>query len=137
MRHTTRTLAAALALVGLAGLSACGGGSKDDSSAAKDDTSTTAGATADCTASPGTTVTVEIGDFKFDPTPVKVKTCDSVVWKNVHTQAHTSSGDGDKSWNTGNIQAGESSKAILFDEAGTLSYKCALHPFMKGVVEVS
>lgn len=136
MRNTTRILAAslALALAGL-GLSACGGGNDDDA-APKDDT-TTSGDAVDCDMAPGDTVTVDIGDFVYDPTPVQIKACDSVIWKNVHTQAHTSSGDGDKSWNTGNIQAGASSEPILFDETGTLSYKCALHPFMKGVVEVS
>ena len=53
-------------------------------------------------------MTVEIGNFVFTPTPVKVAVCDSVVWKNTHNQAHTSTGNGDKSWNTGNIAPGAS-----------------------------
>lgn len=35
------------------------------------------------------------------PTPVKVGVCDSVMWKNTHTQAHTSTGNGAQTWTTG------------------------------------
>ena len=87
------------------------------------------GTTTDCTAHPGKTVTVEIGNFVFNPTPVTVAVCDSVVWKNTHNQAHTSTGNGDKSWNTGNIAPGASAAPIVFDKTGSLAYMCALHPF--------
>ena len=86
---------------------------------------------------PGTTVTVEIPEFAFSPTPVQVKACDSVVWENTHTQAHTSTGKGDKAWSTGNIADGATSDPVLFDQTGSFAYICALHPFMKGTVEVS
>ena len=82
-------------------------------------------------------MTVEIGNFVFNPTPVTVAVCDSVVWKNTHNQAHTSTGNGDKSWNTGNIAPGASATPIVFDKTGSLAYMCALHPFMHGVVQVS
>ena len=137
MDHFRKIVLVGSAVAALA-LSACGDDEPTPSAATDTPADTSAaGPAADCDASPGTTVTVDIGDFVFDPTPVKVKACDSVVWKNVHDQAHTSSGDGGKSWNTGNLQPGASSEPVLFEEPGTLSYKCALHPFMKGVVEVS
>jgi plastocyanin len=56
---------------------------------------------------------------------------------NAHDQAHTSTGTGDQDWSTGNIQPGASSEPVTFDDAGTFTYICALHPFMKGEVEVS
>jgi plastocyanin len=85
----------------------------------------------------GGTVTVAIGDFVYDPEPVEIHAGDAVVWENTHTQAHTSTGNGDFDWNTGNIAAGDTSDPVTFDEPGTYSYTCALHPFMEGTVEVS
>jgi plastocyanin len=131
MNRSTKALLAGLALTGALGLTACGGGD------GKDDASTPAPKTADCGATPGATVTVEIGDFVFDPTPVKVHACDQVVWHNGHDQAHTSSASGGQSWNTGNIQPGETSDPVPFPAAGSFPYMCALHPFMKASVEVS
>ncbi|MDP1820633.1 MAG: hypothetical protein Q8K58_12200 [Acidimicrobiales bacterium] len=146
MIRPSRTLFAALALTGALGLAACGDTGDDeagsDDTAAPADTAegTTEGGSSeavDCEASPGETVTVDIPEFMFDPDPVTVGVCDSVVWSNSHSQAHTSTGQGDKTWSTGNIQAGEMSEPVLFDAAGELTYICALHPFMKGTVEVS
>jgi plastocyanin len=115
-------LAAAAVSLAVGSLTACGGGSSDGTNA---------------TASRCRTVTVTVDDFAFAPTPVQVHACDSVVWKNVHDQAHTSTGSGATSWNTGNIAPGATSEAVRFAHAGTFAYVCALHPFMHGEVDVS
>jgi plastocyanin len=80
---------------------------------------------------------VEIGDFRFDPTPVEVDRCDEVVWRNVHDQPHTSTGNATQRWNTGNLAPGATSGPIRFEDAGEHTYICALHPFMEGTVLVS
>ncbi len=67
------------------------------------------------------TVTVQIPEFAFDPTPIEVGVGGSVVWENAHTQPHTSSGNGDQDWDTGPIQPGDTSDAVTFDEAGTFT----------------
>ena len=82
-------------------------------------------------------MTVEIGEFVFEPTPVEVGVCDSVVWTNGHDQAHTATGTGDQSWNTGNLAPGTTSEPVRFEAPGELTYICALHPFMQGVVSVT
>lgn len=125
MSRPPRLLATTAALLCLAGLAACGDTTADDPSAAG------------CTSGTGTTVVVEIPEFAFDPSPVEVEACDSVVWVNAHTQAHTSTGGGEKTWSTDNIAPGARSEPVLFEEPGSFSYLCALHPFMEGVVEVS
>jgi plastocyanin len=107
--------------LGLA-LGACGGDSENADVSKGDDCKT---------------VTVEIPEFAFDPEAVEVATCDSIVWKNVHDQAHTSSGDGDNTWATGNIGPGEESQPVKFDDPGTSTYACSFHPFMKGEVTVT
>lgn len=128
MRHLRNIfIGCAVAVLGVATLAGCGDTTPNGPSAKA----------TDCTASPGQTVTVEIPEFKFSPTPVKVSACDSVVWKNTADQAHTSTGNGDQSWSSGNITPGSTSEAVLFAKAGSFTYICALHPFMKGTVEVS
>ncbi len=116
----SRPVAVAL-LAGAALLPACG-----------DDAATTRVGAGDCRE-----VTVEIGDFRFEPTPVEIGACDSVVWTNAHDQAHTSTGNGTVTWSTGDLAPGATSEPVLFEEAGEHTYICALHPFMQGVVTVT
>jgi plastocyanin len=124
---TSRTaLLAAAALLAALGTAGCG-----------DTTDDAAAEPVDCAAHPGQTVTVEIGDFVFDPTPVQVEACDSVVWHNGHDQAHTATATGAQAWNTGNLQPDATSEPVAFPAAGDFTYMCALHPFMKASVEVS
>jgi len=118
--------------VATAGLAACGDTTEDEPESAD-----AAGEPTDCDADPGDTVTVEIPEFTFDPDPVEVGVCDSVMWSNEHDQAHTSTGEGDRAWNTGNIAPGEESEPVRFDAIGEQTYICALHPFMQGTVVVS
>ncbi len=142
MMRPTRSLLVALALVSAASLGAC---SDDDGDAIVPEDSVpedvaVSGATGDavdCEATEGETVTVEIPDFVFNPERVQVSPCDEIVWSNIHTQAHTSTANGDVSWSTGNIAKDQKAEPIVFDTPGEFSYMCALHPFMKGVVEVA
>jgi plastocyanin len=141
MRRPTRTLtAAAAAIIGLAALTGCGDTDEPTADEAPSDDGGSGapdGDSVDCEAQPGDTITVEIPEFSFAPDPVEIGACDSVVWENTHDQSHTSTGNGDKTWSTDNVAAGESSEPVLFEEAGSYAYICALHPFMKGTVEVA
>lgn len=140
-----RPLLAVLALSVLGLAAACGDTTADEGaeptgSTASSDAAGGLGAdpmATDCTTAAGETVIVEIPEFMFEPTPVAVSTCDSVAWRNVHDQAHTSTGQGDETWNSGNIQPGTMSEPVLFNTPGDHRYICALHPFMKGVVQVT
>ena len=125
MRRSTAPLLflAALATSAFAG---CGDTTADEGASAG------GGTAGDCE-----TVTVEIPEFAFAPDPVEISACDSVVWENTHTQAHTSTGNGDQQWSTGNIAAGATSEPVTFEEPGERTYICALHPFMTGTVLVS
>jgi len=129
MRRPTPHLGLAIASIalGLTTLAACGDTSDDEP----------ADAAAGCDAGAGETVTVEIPEFVFSPDPVQISTCDEIVWENTHDQPHTSTGKGDQAWSTGNVAPGASAEPVRFEEAGSFSYICALHPFMTGTVEVS
>src|SRR5688572_2772369 len=110
MIRPTRSLTIALAIVGLAGLGACsdGGSDEDDVAAPSDQADTAVAEAVDCDGIQGETVTVDIGDFLFEPAVVEIATCDQIVWTNAHDQPHTSTGNGAVSWSTGNIAVGAS-----------------------------
>ena len=81
-------------------------------------------------------VAVAIPEFSFDPDPVSVAAGCEVVWENTHDQPHTSTGDGEQTWKTGNVAPGDTSDPVAFPDAGEFTYLCSLHPFMKGTVVV-
>jgi plastocyanin len=87
-------------------------------------------------ASDAATVTVTVPEFAFDPDPIRIDAGQSVVWENAHDQAHTATGTGALEFDTGSIAPGETSDAVLFADPGSFTYRCALHPFMQGTVEV-
>jgi plastocyanin len=124
-RRTNPIHLAIAATVGLAALAGCGGDDEPDAE----------GADA-CATGSGETVVVEIPEFVFEPDPVEIARCDSVVWQNAHDQAHTSTADGEVAWSTGNIAPGERAEPVAFEATGSFAYRCALHPFMQGTVEV-
>jgi LPXTG-motif cell wall-anchored protein len=77
---------------------------------------------------------VTIADFSFRPATVTVDVGDSVTWSNQDDVEHTATGSSG-SFDTGLIEPGASASAT-FDEAGSFSYICTPHPFMKGTVVV-
>jgi plastocyanin len=77
---------------------------------------------------------VEIADFKYAPETVTVKTGTEVTWTNADEATHTATAD-DGSFDTGDLDRGDA-KAVTFDKAGTFTYYCRFHPFMKATIEV-
>lgn len=85
-------------------------------------------------------VSVSTGDFFFDPATVTITVGDTVTWTNVGEVAHTttsgSSPNPDGIWDSGTLEPGESFSRT-FNEAGTFSYFCTIHPtLMSGRVIV-
>jgi LPXTG-motif cell wall-anchored protein len=78
--------------------------------------------------------TVTISDFEFTPDTVTVNEGDSVTFNNDGPTVHTATAD-DGSFDTGSLRKGESGSAT-FTSAGTITYFCQPHPFMKGKVVV-
>jgi len=71
-------------------------------------------------------------DFAFSPASVTVNVGDSVTWSNGGEEPHTATGSG---FDTGAVAPGASASAT-FSTAGSFSYICEIHPFMKGTVVV-
>jgi YVTN family beta-propeller protein len=77
---------------------------------------------------------VKIANFAFAPAAITVTPGTSVVWTNGDAIPHTSTGT-DKQWDSKPIQPGSSFK-VTFDKAGTYTYQCTIHPFMRATVVV-
>ena len=81
-----------------------------------------------------TTTTVYIKDFYFSPAKITVEPGTTVTWVNKGRHPHTvTSFDGQ--FDSGVLMPGDSYK-VKFVGHGTLSYYCAIHPFMRGSVSV-
>jgi plastocyanin len=78
---------------------------------------------------------VTIKNFAFSPGTINVSQGDTITWTNQDSAPHTATGSGG-TFNTGNLDEGQSGSAT-FSNAGTFSYFCAVHPFMKGTVVVA
>ena len=78
---------------------------------------------------------VTIKDFEFVQTSVTVNVGDSVTWLNQGPTAHTATAN-DGSFDSGNLSKGKSF-SHKFTKAGTYSYFCKPHPFMKARVVVT
>jgi plastocyanin len=78
---------------------------------------------------------VTISDFKFSPSGITVAVGDTVTWSNSGPTGHSATAN-DGSFDTGILQKG-SSGSHTFTQAGTFSYFCKPHPFMKGTITVA
>ena len=83
----------------------------------------------------GTGQTLVIKDFKYEPATLKVAPGAKVTVKNEDSAPHTVTA-GDGSFDTGNIE-GKAQKEITVSKAGQISYRCDIHQYMTGVIQVS
>jgi len=65
-------------------------------------------------------------NFVFDPATVTIKTGDTVTFKNTGKVPHTATAD-DGSWDSKNLNAGDSFTTPAFTQPGTVTYKCTYH----------
>ena len=86
---------------------------------------------ADATASAARSV--DINHFAFHPPTLRVKQGARVAFVNSSDVTHTATRAG--SFNTGHIKPG-TSVTIHFEQKGTFSYHCNIHPFMHGKIVV-
>jgi plastocyanin len=83
---------------------------------------------------PNSTIIVDIHHHDFDPNPLKVAPGTTVEFINTDTVAHTATAD-NALFDTGVLEPGDSF-SVWFDGSGTVTYHCALHPYMKGSIVV-
>ncbi len=80
-------------------------------------------------------IDIEIAGFQFGPAEVEVVVGTTVTWTNFDGATHTATAD-DGTFDSGDIPAGEEF-SFTFEEPGTFSYFCEIHPDMTGTVTVT
>ncbi len=78
---------------------------------------------------------VIMSGLAFKPETITIKVGQSVTWTNEDSVTHTVVAD-DNSWKSGNIDNG-ASFTKTFDTAGTFTYHCSIHTYMKGTIIVT
>ncbi|MDI5961366.1 cupredoxin domain-containing protein [Streptomyces sp. SL13] len=119
------------ALIALTGCSGSGGGSGATPTPSAS-TAPHSGAGAGAGAS-----TIVIGNFAFSPARLTVQPGATVTVKNNDSTPHTVTSDGARLFDTGNIAPGKSATFKAPSKAGSYSYICSIHQFMKGSLTVS
>jgi plastocyanin len=77
---------------------------------------------------------VAIQGFAFAPATLDVPAGTEVTWTNQDPAPHTVTGD-DGSFDSGTIDPGATFSAV-FDQSGTVTYMCNIHPAMTGTIRV-
>ena len=77
---------------------------------------------------------VAIADFNFAPATITIDVGDTVTWNNNGPTPHSAKAN-DGSFDTGILKKGQSG-SHTFNQAGSFSYFCQPHPFMKATVVV-
>ncbi|MBT8128814.1 MAG: cupredoxin family copper-binding protein [Gammaproteobacteria bacterium] len=81
----------------------------------------------------GTSVT--IAGMQFQPAMIRVKAGEEVTWENTAAMPHTVTGREDGKLSSARLNQG-SMFSHTFEQPGTYTYYCALHPSMSGTVIV-
>lgn len=79
--------------------------------------------------------TVAISNFSFVPSQITITKGATITWTNNDSAPHQIVAD-DNSFQSGALSQGQSFQQT-FDQEGTYSYHCAIHPSMKGTVIVT
>jgi plastocyanin len=77
---------------------------------------------------------ISIEGFAFQPETASVPAGTELTWTNADPEAHTVTADND-SFDSGPIDPGQS-YSVSVDESGAITYFCAIHPSMKGTIQV-
>ncbi len=126
-----------LAFAAMIVLAACGGTTPTPTQAGNTPTTGT-------TATPsGPTKAIAIdtstGSFGFNPATITITVGTTVTWTNTTSAPHTVTSDDGTSFDSNintPISANGGTFSFTFTKAGTFSYHCQIHPFMKATIIV-
>jgi len=110
-------------------LAAC---SQYQQTASQSPTQPAAGAPAQQPAATGTTVSVAIKNFAFDPQTLTIDKGTTVKWTNEDSVAHKIKSD---TFNSDYLNSGNTYE-FTFNNSGTYPYSCAIHPSMTATIVV-
>jgi plastocyanin len=79
---------------------------------------------------------IAIENFAFNSSNLTVTKGTTITWVNYDSAPHTVTSDTGTMLNSKPIQKGESFE-FTFNQSGTFTYHCAIHPMMKGSITVN
>lgn len=82
------------------------------------------------------TIVGSVDEHSFSPNPSSVMVGQTVAWYNADSIVHTATAN-NGAFNTGNIAPGATSAPITMTAAGGFDYRCAIHPNMRGTLNVT
>ncbi len=80
------------------------------------------------------TMQITITNYSFQPATLAIPVGTTVTWINQDSVSHTSTSDTGP-WDSGTLAHGQSF-SFTFNQPGTFTYRCVIHPFMKGTIDV-
>lgn len=82
---------------------------------------------------------IVISNYKFDPTPLKVKKGTTVTWTNTDIAKHNIvTDDGQAAGGpSGPLFGKGETYSFTFNTVGMFAYHCSPHPYMHGAIEVT
>jgi plastocyanin len=75
------------------------------------------------------------GSFGFHPSVLSIRTGTTVIWKNASSAPHTVTSDDGQTFDSGTLPVGGTFR-FTFAKAGTFSYHCNYHPYMRATILV-
>ena len=75
------------------------------------------------------------GSFDFTPGRLTIRVGTTVIWKNMSSVPHTVTSDDGTTFDSGTFPAGGAFH-FTFKTAGTFSYHCNIHPYMRSMIIV-
>jgi len=73
--------------------------------------------------------------YSFSPANLTIKVGTTVIWKDVSSAPHTVTSDDGTTFDSGTVPVGGSFH-FTFKTAGSFSYHCNIHPYMKATITV-
>lgn len=141
-RRVVTALGAAVTLAALAG--ACGSSSHSSAQArisstiASSTTSPVSSSAAPTSSPAAAAAAIEIKNYKFVPADITVTPGETVRVRNDDSVTHTMTSQApNKAFDTGSIDPGATATFTAPSTAGSYSYICSIHPFMRGTLTVS
>ncbi len=83
----------------------------------------------------GGTYNIEISNFAFNPSEIRIKRGETVIWINKDSAPHTVTSDSGTEINSPQLSNGQV-YSHSFSNTGTFNYYCSVHPSMKAKVIV-
>ncbi len=80
-------------------------------------------------------ITNSDGSYGFSPSMLTIKVGTTVIWKDVSSAPHTVTSDDGTTFDSGTFPVGGSFH-FTFKTAGSFSYHCNIHPYMKATIVV-